>query len=144
MRPLQGAVPDALSFKRWLQIERGIPAEQIVLLTDKEATCSAIIDSLTNLKTDNRIQRGDPIFIYYAGHGTEIKSPENWECGRDDQKIQAIVPYDCDTYDNSGELIGPISDCTLGTLIGNIAVEKGNNIVSHHAGRFSQDAHRLR
>lgn len=129
LRPLKGAVADAQSFKRWLRW-RGVPTDHIVLLTNEKATCSEIIHALTNLETDTRIRRGDPIFIYYAGHGTEIKGPESWECGRADKMIQAIVPYDCDTELESGELVGPIADRTFGALIGNIARQKGNNIVS--------------
>ena len=129
MRTLKGAVADAQSFKDWLEAERGVPSDQITFLTDEKATCSAIIDALTELKSDTRIKRSDPIFIYYAGHGTEIKGPESWECGRADKMIQAIVPYDCDTVTSEGQ-VGPISDRTFGALIGNIAEKKGNNIVS--------------
>ncbi|KJA25069.1 hypothetical protein HYPSUDRAFT_214125 [Hypholoma sublateritium FD-334 SS-4] len=127
LQPLKGAVADAQSFKRWLEEWRGVPSDHIMLLTNKAATCSAIIDALTKLKTDTRIRPGDPIFIYYAGHGTEIKGPESWECGRADKMIQAIVPYDCDTL-RSGNRVAPISDRTFGALIGNIAEKKGNNI----------------
>ena len=134
MRTLKGAVADAQSFKDWLEAERGVPSDQITFLADEKATCSAIIGALTKLKTDTRIKRSDPIFIYYAGHGTEIKGPESWECGRADKMIQAIVPYDCDTV-KSGQRVGPISDRTFGALIGNIAKEKGNNIVSYISDR---------
>lgn len=108
---------------------RGVPLENIVLLTDEDATSAAIIDALTKLKTDNRIRRGDPIVIYFAGHGTEIKAPDGWECGRADRVIQGIVPHDCDAV-KSGVKIGPIADRVLGALIGSIAKEKDNNIVS--------------
>lgn len=131
LRPLRGAVADAQAFKQWLEW-RGVPAENIVLLTNESATCAAIIAALTQLKTDNRIRRGDPIFIFFAGHGAEVKAPDGWECGRADRMIQVIVPHDCDAI-KSGKPVGPIADRVLGALIGNISEKKGNNIVGRAA-----------
>lgn len=128
-KPLKGAVSDAKLFVNWL-VWRGVPLDNIVVLTDKNATSAAIIDALKKLKTDQRIRREDPIVIYYAGHGTEIPAPDGWECGRADKMIQGIVPYDCDTKNSDGRMIAPIADRVLGALIGSIAREKGNNIVS--------------
>ena len=50
----------------------------------------------------------------------------------DNDKIQGIVPYDC----NSGETVGtvpPIPDYTLEVLLSRIAREKGDNIVSRRS-----------
>lgn len=127
---LKGAVADALSFRDWLQCI-GTPSDQIVLLTDKEATYAAIIDALRKLRIDKRISKGDPIFIYYAGHGTELPAPVHWNWSNHDKVIQAIVPYNCDIVDpETKKPVPPISDLFLGTLLGDIALEKGNNIVS--------------
>ncbi|KJA25051.1 hypothetical protein HYPSUDRAFT_76127 [Hypholoma sublateritium FD-334 SS-4] len=126
LRPLRGAVADAQTFKQWLEWS-GVPSENIVLLTNESATCSAIITALTQLKTDHRIRHGDPILIFFAGHGAEVNAPDGWECGRADRMIQVIVPHDCEAI-KSGKRVGPIADRVLGALIGNIAEQKDNNI----------------
>ncbi|KAI0312157.1 hypothetical protein OF83DRAFT_1087200 [Amylostereum chailletii] len=96
-------------------------------LRDKTATRARIIDALTTLKTDVRIRNGDPIFIYYAGHGTTAPTPERWEAGGADSEIQLIVPYDCHT-EVAGKVVQAIPDRTIGVLLQQLADEKGDNI----------------
>ena len=91
------------------------------MLTDERATYAAIVDKLKKLKTNNHIRRGDPIVIYFAGHGRENRYVQDcMDCGQARGIIQGIVPHDRKK----------ISCCILGDLIGSIAHEKGNNIVS--------------
>lgn len=75
--------------------------------------------------------RGDPIFIFFAGHGSELPAPRGWAAGGPDSKIQALVPQD---YNSSAsdpkKLVYAIPDRTVGALINKISREKGNNIVS--------------
>ncbi len=129
LRPLRGAVADAQAIKQWLEF-KGVPSENITLLANKSATCSAIIAALTWLKNNSQIRPGDPIFIFFAGHGAQVNAPNGWECGGADRMIQVIVPHDCELV-KLGKPVGPISDRVLGALIANIAERKGNNIVSH-------------
>ncbi len=117
---LGGAVPDARLFRDWL-LWRGAPLKNIILLTDKRATRAAIVDELKKLKTNNRIRRGDPIIIYFSGHGKESHHVRDCtECGQSGGLIQGIITHD----------LKIISGCVLGDLIGDIAKEKDNNIVS--------------
>lgn len=139
---LRGAVADAHGFQSYLENVLKIPRGQIVVLTDEDATRSAIIDALKGLCDDDRIDPGDPILVYYAGHGSEMDPPINWESGGPDAKIQAIVPYDCDVIIDikSGQRVAPIPDRVLEVLLANIADKKGDNIVSFISVHMSSDA----
>lgn len=127
---LRGAVADANEVKDYLETYLGVPSDQINLLTEKQATRSAIVGALQDLRDDERIDKGDAIVIYYAGHGTEMDAPDRWKAlGAD--KIQAIVPYDCDTHNTAtGEQIRAIPDFTIEFLLSRIAEKNGDNIVS--------------
>lgn len=121
--PLNGAVQDAEAMRTYLENDLQVPHTQIRTVTYKEATRSAIILAFDELAYDDRIGNGDPILIFYAGHGTEIDAPATWESGSAGVKIQAIVPY-------SDGAMRIIPDYILGRLINQIAQKKGNNIVS--------------
>ncbi|KAA1472263.1 hypothetical protein DENSPDRAFT_881116 [Dentipellis sp. KUC8613] len=123
--PLKGAVPDANQVEKYLKDDLGVPPDNIRNLRDKEATRAAIIQEFRALATDDRIQPGDPIFIFYAGHGSTAQAPEGWEAGG--PKIQLICPHDhLETVD--GHQVVGIPDRTLGALLSNIAKQKGDNI----------------
>jgi hypothetical protein len=130
-RPLRGSVSDAHNFKKYFEEHLNVPSSHIALLTNENATRFNIIDTLKNLKNDRRIKKGDAIFFYYAGHGTEVDPPKH-RANVPEEKIQAIVPYDCDVNDTSGTPIPAIADYVLGILLSKIAEEKGNNIVSRY------------
>ncbi|KIM41992.1 hypothetical protein M413DRAFT_142447 [Hebeloma cylindrosporum] len=122
VRSLRGAAADALSVKEYLENNLGVPSEQIRILLNKSASRAAIIDAFLSIRDDGRIEEGDPIFIYYAGHGSEIPSPEP-EVG---SRLQVLVPRDyCPTPE---KYVGPIPDRTIGALIAGIAEKKGDNI----------------
>src|SRR5437016_1138535 len=89
---LRGAVADAANVLDLLLSGYQVPRDQIHFLTDKDASRSRIISALDGLSTDPRIRPGDPILFYFAGHGSEIGPPDNWECGGPGSKIQLLVP----------------------------------------------------
>ena len=122
---LPGAVPDANEVVNWLVTDLQVPRNQVALITNEAASRTGIISALEAFCSDNRIHHGDPIFIYFAGHGSSIPSPENWECGGPGRKIQILVPQD---YAPERGIHG-IPDHVLGWLIKRIAEKKGNNIV---------------
>ncbi|ELU39050.1 mycorrhiza-upregulated peptidase C14 [Rhizoctonia solani AG-1 IA] len=120
---LAAAVPDALSFKEYLTNDLLVPEEQIKVILDEEATRANIIKAFQDLADpDNKINKDEPIVIYYAGHGSEIDPPP--DRAANGPKVQCIIPQDTST--DAG--IVPIPDFTLGTLIHRIAQQKGNNI----------------
>lgn len=93
-------------------------ASHATLLTNEQATRAAIVSELHALESDERIQPGDPILIYYAGYGGSFTS-------RNKQgRARFIVSYDCD------ETVEPISEQTIAESIRGVAQAKGNNIVS--------------
>lgn len=124
VRSLRGAASDALLVKEYLENCLKVPSGQIHTLLNKSASRAAIVEAFISLRDDGRIEKGDPIFIYFAGHGSEIASPE----GEEGSKLQALVPQD---YCVKREKYVPaIPDRTIGALIAQIAEKKGDNIVS--------------
>jgi hypothetical protein len=129
---LRGAVADARAFAAYLE-NLGVPQDHVRILKNESATRTAILENLRSLANDPRIQRGDPIVIYYAGHGSEAVAPPGWEAGGrlGNANIQVTMPHDvfCQSGDKS---VDPIPDRTLGALLDVISQNKGNNIVSYH------------
>ena len=122
---LPGAVPDANEVVNWLVTDLQVPRNQVSIITDEAASRAGIISALEAFRSDDRIHQGDAIFIYYAGHGSAIPPPEDWECGGPSRKIQVLVPQD---YAPERGIHG-IPDHVLGWFIHKIAEKKGNNIV---------------
>lgn len=120
--PLRGAVADALAVKTYLEDSLKVPSGQIHTLLNKAATCAAITKAFLSLRDDERIEEGDPVLIYYAGHGAQISSGEVGS-----KPVQVLVPTD---YCMRPEKYVPaIPDCTIGALVAQIAEKKGDNIV---------------
>ncbi|KDR80085.1 hypothetical protein GALMADRAFT_92295, partial [Galerina marginata CBS 339.88] len=123
---LRSAVQDAFRYKEYLTDRLRVPESQIQVLTNEEASRAAILRGFISLKEDPQIQEGDPIFIFYAGHGAELESPPGWESGRPNNMIQMLVPQDF--CSDIGKVIPGIPDRTVGALLEDIAEKKGNNI----------------
>ncbi|KDN35168.1 hypothetical protein RSAG8_11813, partial [Rhizoctonia solani AG-8 WAC10335] len=120
---LSAAVPDAQTFKAYLTDELLVPEQQVTMILDEQAKRADIIQAFQDLaKPDNGINKGDPIVIYYAGHGSELKPPPDREANG--PLVQCIIPQDTSKTDG----VVPIPDFTIGTLVHRIAQEKGNNI----------------
>ncbi|VDC07258.1 unnamed protein product [Peniophora sp. CBMAI 1063] len=141
---LQGAVADARAVYQYLTEELFVPADQIVLLTDKAARREAILRHLRNLGTlttgkSPESSTANPILIYFAGHGTTAEAPDDWPTGH--KRISMIIPYDAmfavkyskdfdvNTIRTRGtKRVYPIPDRTLGAILHTIAEEYGDNI----------------
>jgi Caspase domain len=123
---LEGAVADAEAVKAYLETSLGVPTSHIKILLDNQATRDAIIAALRDLKNNTSIQRGNPILIYYAGHGSTVEAPTGWEAGGAD--IQILVTHDT-LCDADGNVIVGIPDRTIGVLLEQLAQEKDDNIV---------------
>ena len=125
---LSGAVADAKAVKQYLEKHFRVPEANIVSLFNEKASRLAIIDAFRKLRDNERIEKGDPIVIYYSGHGWERPAPDAWGPG---SKIQFLLPQD---YEAVGtEPIpdhAPIPDRSIGALLEDIAEEKGDNIVN--------------
>ena len=124
---LVGAVPDADAMRYYLQEQLGVPSSQIKDLRNSEATRAAIIDGIEAFSLNDEIAEGDPILIYYAGHGASADTPEGWVGYTG--KIELLVPYD---HSSALKDVNPkhgIPDRTLGALLSRLATRKGDNIV---------------
>ena len=105
----------------------GVPNSQIRNLRDSEATRAGILHEINALITDDRIRRGDPILIFYAGHGSTALTPKRWESGG--PTIQLLLPHDFLCENEKGQKVHGIPDRTLGVLLEHLASAKGDNIV---------------
>ena len=110
----------------YLQYDLEVPSSRIRNLRDADATRDAIIGGIKALSLNDEIIEGDPILIYYAGHGSLAGTPKEWLDWNTD-KIELLVPYDHSSLD--GDPIHGIPDRTLGVLLSQLAIKKGDNIV---------------
>ncbi|KAG8837877.1 hypothetical protein FRC18_007460 [Serendipita sp. 400] len=137
---LGGAIADAKEFKSYLETSLSVPTTQITTLYDAEATRDAIVKSIRDFKDDSRIQNGDPILIFYAGHGGTGKHPTG------STEIQILLSYDTSCEDNKGRKICGVPDRTMGVLLDELAKAKGDNITvifdCCHSGSLTRDAKR--
>ena len=127
-KPLRGCVKDAEDVEKYLVEDLKVynGENQIRVLHNEKASRAGILQALVDLRMDARIKKGDPILIFYAGHGTEIEAPQGWEAGG--QKIQTIIPHD---FSEDAPVVHSIPDRTLSALIDMLAAEKGDNIVGN-------------
>ena len=88
---------------------------------------AAILHEINALTTDDRIQRGDPILIFYAGQGSTAPTPKGWESAG--PKIQLLLPPRFSLRERKGQKVYGIPDRTLDVLLGRLASAKGDNIV---------------
>ena len=84
---LDGAVNDVRLMKAVLQ---SLGFQDIVVLTDQEATADAILQALQKNLVDDA-QPGDLRLFYYSGHGNHVKNRASTEQGQEDQ---TLVPAD--------------------------------------------------
>ncbi|KZV62922.1 hypothetical protein PENSPDRAFT_692082 [Peniophora sp. CONT] len=124
IKDLCGAVLDANAVEEYLRTELNVPGHQIVNLHDHAATRDAILRELRALCAHETIREGDPILIYFAGHGATTKAPEGWITGR--KKIPFIVPHDCLVGADNGKRVYPIQEETLGELLRELSEQKGD------------------
>lgn len=90
IRPLSGPLNDLVEMRRVVEHRLGFPVEGIEVLANEEATSDAIRDAIeTWLIAGTR--PGDRVFLYFAGHGTQIDDLDGDEA---DGKDEVLVPID--------------------------------------------------
>lgn len=92
---LKGCVNDALSMRQLITARYGFQPQNIDTLFNKQATHESILNALNVLisecQTPTGGASGDVVFIYYAGHGSQVKNSRSYDgTGQD----QTIVPSD--------------------------------------------------
>ncbi|KAK0224042.1 peptidase C14, caspase domain-containing protein, partial [Armillaria fumosa] len=141
--PLRGCVADALAMEAYLVGDLLVPKERIQLLlgpkntvTDASSLPSRenIISLLLSLATNPNIEHGDPIIIFFAGHGSRysLSDHDDNEEHDDDEYppkfVEAFCPMDRDTLDSSGVPIPNITDREFNTILSQISRRKGCRI----------------
>jgi hypothetical protein len=127
-----------MAVQRYLEDTMGVPPSQITSLHDEEATRDKIIQGFYSLMLHSDIREGDPILIYYAGHGSTAPTPAGWEAGG--PEIQFLAPYDC-LCRKDGTMVNGIPDRTIGSLLEDLARAKGDNIVSRPIASSDDTTH---
>lgn len=90
--PLAYAVNDAFEVSELLINEMGFERENVIYITDQDATKSNILKSFLRF-TDHDIQVDDRLFVFFAGHG-HTRSGFRGDVGY-------LVPYDANLDDSS-------------------------------------------
>ncbi len=92
---LQGAVPDAQKFEKYLIDTLKVDKSNISTLLEGDATRKGIIDAFTKLAENEKIKKDDTILIYYAGHGSQALPPE-WMTKKPacPEHVELLLPYD--------------------------------------------------
>ncbi|RYY37267.1 MAG: hypothetical protein EOP46_03275 [Sphingobacteriaceae bacterium] len=86
---LAGCRNDAMAIKSIIQTRYGFAQNNITELYDEKATRDGIMNSLKGLLA--KAQKGNIVFIYYAGHGSQQKNSLSKE---GDQMDESMVPSD--------------------------------------------------
>ncbi|CAE6446093.1 unnamed protein product [Rhizoctonia solani] len=129
--PLDGAASDADEIFKFLTFDLKVPPNHIINLRNEQASRVNIIQGFRSLVHDPRIKNGDPILIFYAGHGGSYQPSRQQKRLYGAGKIQVIFPQDYKfPIPGSTELVNCIPDKTIGVLLNEIAAAKGNNLVS--------------
>ncbi len=127
---LDGCVNDAKAVKEIMQTRYGIKNKNLTTLYNQKASRAAILKAIKTLIKKSK--KGDVVFIYYAGHGSQVNNSLSKE---NDKKDETIVP--ADAY--KGEF--DIRDKELAQLI-NKLVDKGVIVTSIfdscHSGSISR------
>ena len=124
VRPLSFADQDALLFKEFLQSKAGgsVKPDNIFLILNKDANASTqprIRKWLTEIK---KLQKGDRVYFYFAGHGDAINPDEYF-----------FLLQDCnpggDKNNYTGGMASVIQMYNIKSLIKNELIKNGINVL---------------
>ncbi|KAG6910102.1 hypothetical protein DXG01_013155 [Tephrocybe rancida] len=119
---LSGAVNDANAVDTFLTTKVGASKDRIVNLRDDEATREGIMNALRSLAHNSDIGPRDPIFIYYAGHGSEVPTS-----GTRDE-IKMFLPHDFKLQGPEDAQGQGVLGVELSLTFADLARSKSNNI----------------
>jgi hypothetical protein len=117
--PLAGSVNDVEDMRLLLIGKFGFPAENILVLTNAQATHAAIVNAIKT-QLIARARQGDIVVFHYSGHGSQMKDVSgSMASGLD----ETIVPYD--SRDPQGKVFD-ISGAELHPLLVQLASKTSN------------------
>ena len=115
VRTLRGPVGDAQTMARYLsQLPDFTP--NMLVLTDKQANKSAIIDGFKNHLT--QAKSTDTVLFFFAGHGAQEAADTDLWLTETDGQLECLVCHDADTT-NTYEFL--LADKELRYLIGSVS-----------------------
>ncbi|KAH7337586.1 caspase domain-containing protein [Rhizoctonia solani] len=127
--PLRGAVNDADEMFNFLISDLKVPPDHIINLRNESASRANIIKGFRDLRNDPRIKKGDPILVYFAGHGGSHQPSKQLQRAYGPSKIQVIFPHDYRVQPpGATEPINCIPDKTFSILLNNLSAAKGDNL----------------
>ena len=124
---LRACVEDGKKFEAFLRAKFYDQALQINTLYNEEATYNGILSLFEVALSNTLVQKDDLVIFFYAGHGSRTPAPKSWST--EDGRIETICPYDIETKKGGKEIYG-IPDFVVGTVMKNIADNRGANVVS--------------
>ncbi len=123
---LRGAVNDVETMREILTTRFGFSPENVVVLTDANATRKAILAAFEKLVEETGER--DVVYIHYSGHGSQVKDLNGDE--PNDGKDETILSHDART-----EGIPDITDDELGGFLARLKAERAVIILdSCHSG----------
>jgi len=117
--PLMGSINDIEDMRQILIGKFEFPPENILVLTDAQATHAAIIEAIKT-QLIAKAQAGDIVVFDYSGHGSQMKDPSGKRISGLDE---TIVPYD--SRDPDGKVFD-ISGTELHVLLVQVAAKTKN------------------
>ncbi|KAJ6494704.1 caspase domain-containing protein [Mycena vitilis] len=122
---LEVCASDAKNVQRWVLKDLKVPSDHLCMLLDKTATKANIEKFFMNHLIQNpKIEPGDAIIIYFAGHGTSVPAPESWD---HPESVSAGTAAVLCSYDY-GRGVAGISDRSLHAMLLDLWKAKGDNI----------------
>ncbi|KAF8988552.1 hypothetical protein BDQ17DRAFT_1334489 [Cyathus striatus] len=121
---IKGAVSSANAVFDYLKKSLGVPDSQIQILCDEDATRENIMNELLSIRDRRNIISGDPIIIYFAGHGNMGIVRDGTAEG---QKVEMILPFDTGLKSSRKQTYG-IPASTISMILEDISNIKGDNI----------------
>jgi hypothetical protein len=89
---LEGCLNDIQAIRQLINIRFGFAESNIKILSNQEATHESIKNELSKLT--QKAQRGDIVFFYYSGHGSQVKNSLSYDGTGSDQTIVPSDLYD--------------------------------------------------
>lgn len=121
IRALGGCVHDVTAMREFLVRQMGVPAAQVRVLTNAEATRARVLAEFESFLIANPdVPPGAQLLFQFSGHGSQMRSRDPGEA---DARDETILAHDCRCPG-----VFDIPDKTLAALLERLAAAKGDQI----------------
>ncbi|KAI0027633.1 hypothetical protein K488DRAFT_34495, partial [Vararia minispora EC-137] len=126
---LHGSVADVLRVQEFLVNKLHVPKARVRTLLNEYATQDGIMSRIKGLADLDTINMGDPILIFYAGHGGTLPKPPESSWAVNNSTIECLVAHDARYNDTEETWVeGVVPDLVFASLLHRLAEVKGDNI----------------